>query len=647
MKKKLQDILFNAPSITAAWHIEVDSIWASISASLPAVIEETKQLYESNTKTQDAFSRLGCILMKRERLEEALALFEQDAVCHRQSWFQQLRHAECIAATGNIETACKMVKNVYTTHPEAVNGYAAIAWRLRRKPDIISSPWSYAKRDLDANRISAGYMLNVAELAMMESLTKEAKELVTKAYNSDNTLTDGYARCAWQFYRTNKEYEKLIKWMKKDYDEGKLSSAWTVNFAQAYALSGNIDKALRFVKQAYDNDPLIKDGYTKIARIYYSPRKNYTKLLKLCLNDQQHNRMSDEGKFILAETQMILGDFEAGLSQLLSVRNPPPHAWAKAVQLWAHSMQWPLSPLLSDDRMLTTMLGKHTEYAGAHDADNYLICDAITDIAVMRERIIATSKRTKLDIHAQIREITSRQYTDTDPSEPLPFLNAKLFYACASDLLVLFNEIVLSESDWFQAEHDHPFIIDGGANIGTTLAYFKWLYPESHIVAFEPNPKLFNICKHNIELNKWRNIILHPYALAGQCGTMEFHCDKEMPMASSLTNRAEKDGRNFATVVVKTRTLDEFIDRPVDFLKLDIEGAECSTLIPAAANLSMVQNGIIEYHHGNLQNSLAAILQTLEQAGFQYVIKEPFCIKHITGLRQITPRWSRSVFFKR
>jgi FkbM family methyltransferase len=40
-----------------------------------------------------------------------------------------------------------------------------------------------------------------------------------------------------------------------------------------------------------------------------------------------------------------------------------------------------------------------------------------------------------------------------------------------------------------------PYIIDAGANIGLSIIYFKKKYPNSKIVAFEPDKLIFNILK--------------------------------------------------------------------------------------------------------------------------------------------------------
>src|SRR5262249_6959572 len=49
----------------------------------------------------------------------------------------------------------------------------------------------------------------------------------------------------------------------------------------------------------------------------------------------------------------------------------------------------------------------------------------------------------------------------------------------------------------FPTTAEVPRIIDCGASIGLGVCYFKHLYPESEIVAFEPDPRVFEVLKRN------------------------------------------------------------------------------------------------------------------------------------------------------
>ena len=215
-----------------------------------------------------------------------------------------------------------------------------------------------------------------------------------------------------------------------------------------------------------------------------------------------------------------------------------------AIEIWIDSYQWPIDVQADAAPFLTELLRKYYESSERTTLLDAKLNESLANLSLIRSRICELNENLGIDLHAQIREIASRQNRDQSPTEPIPFLDARLYYANPSDLLVLFHEIALTESDQFESELEKPFIIDGGANIGMAIAYFKWLHPHSKIIAFEPNPLLHDICQRNIVLNQWRDTHLYPYALSTQPGSITFYCDNEMPMASSSLNRAEEEGRS-------------------------------------------------------------------------------------------------------
>lgn len=605
--------------------------------------DEVSLAYAEDNTIRDGFSLIGSVYRSINKYEEALPYYERDKSLNRLSPPNRHILADQLARAGRLREAENEVLIGYTEDPTLQNGYARIGNIFRVKSEFKKA-FQYYERDWKEGRLSPVHRALFAELLTQFGDLEAALIEVKAAYAEDLTLTDGYSRCAWAYYSKNKQYDKIIELCELDKKQGRLSPAGRLMLAEAYAWNGTILEGEMEVANAYRNDTTLRNGYVRIARICCLLCRS-EESLALCKKDMELERINDYGRFLIAESQMALGFFDEALPQLFRIKNMPKKGWVIAARLWAKSFQWPLDHRIAYDPVMKSLLDKHTQLADNPDTEASSICEAIADIGVMRERLVTMSQRTGIDLHEQLRTIASKKYADDACSIPFPFLNARLYAISASDLLVLFNEIILSESDRFETASMNPYIIDGGANIGTSIAYFKWLYPESRIVAFEPNPAIFEICKRNIELNEWRHITLHPYALSGANGQLVFHCDRDMPMASTLLNRAEEEGREFYNVTVEARTLDEFIDCPVDFMKLDIEGAECEVITSLKTRMSLVRSGIIEYHHGSSQNSLSTILQMIERY-HDYTIKEPFSIRHETGLGCISSRWSRSIFFK-
>ncbi len=85
-------------------------------------------------------------------------------------------------------------------------------------------------------------------------------------------------------------------------------------------------------------------------------------------------------------------------------------------------------------------------------------------------------------------------------------------------LYQLFREIFIERVYYFECEHDKPKIIDAGANIGLSVLYFKFLFPNSKIIAIEPDPIAFEYLEENIAQNKIQGVELIKACVSDQKG---------------------------------------------------------------------------------------------------------------------------------
>jgi FkbM family methyltransferase len=174
----------------------------------------------------------------------------------------------------------------------------------------------------------------------------------------------------------------------------------------------------------------------------------------------------------------------------------------------------------------------------------------------------------------------------------------------------------------FRAESDRPRILDCGSHIGMSVLFFKKMYPDATIIAFEPDPMTFEKLKTNVEQNSLRDVTLHQCALSDTEGSIDFYHSQEN--AGSLVmsmHRARIDGDK---IVVPSRRLSSFISEEIDLLKIDIEGAEDVVLAELACSnkLALIKQMHIEYHHHIIpkNDKLSAMLKILENANFGYQI---------------------------
>jgi FkbM family methyltransferase len=144
--------------------------------------------------------------------------------------------------------------------------------------------------------------------------------------------------------------------------------------------------------------------------------------------------------------------------------------------------------------------------------------------------------------------------------------------------------------------------------------------PKSRVEAFEPDPETFAVLQKNVDQNRLSDVAAHNCALWDKDGQLEFFVDREHP--GSLLMSANPSRSNGEAIQVPARRLSEFINGPIDFLKLDVEGAEDRILsdLVSSGKIQSIRQMMIEYHHrlGQQPSCLADFLRQIEEAGFQY-----------------------------
>jgi len=207
---------------------------------------------------------------------------------------------------------------------------------------------------------------------------------------------------------------------------------------------------------------------------------------------------------------------------------------------------------------------------------------------------------------------------------------SEFYLVDSASFLWTYGDIFEKQIYRFQSQTQSPRIIDGGANIGLSVFYFKQLYPQSHIIAFEPDIKIFTILQKNIQINRLSNIELVNKALWNSETVLEFL--SEGSDAGRLSN-SELKGENYKVSTVRLR---DYLNKPVDLLKIDIEGAETEVIKDCSDLLFNVKNLFVEYHSFfNEPQSLNVLINLLSEAGFRlhihtnYKSPHPFCHREV------------------
>jgi FkbM family methyltransferase len=187
----------------------------------------------------------------------------------------------------------------------------------------------------------------------------------------------------------------------------------------------------------------------------------------------------------------------------------------------------------------------------------------------------------------------------------------------APSFLSTFRQIFDEKIYGFTAGTDRPYILDCGANIGLSVIYFKQIYPQSIIVAFEADKAIFETLRRNVQSFGYENVEVLNRAVWNSETELDFTSDGGDGGRLSITN-------DRPTQVVKTVRLRDYLDRKIDFLKLDIEGAEIAVLEDCADRLSNVQCLFVEYHSfAGQPQSFHVLTGVLAGAGFRLHIQAP------------------------
>lgn len=187
-----------------------------------------------------------------------------------------------------------------------------------------------------------------------------------------------------------------------------------------------------------------------------------------------------------------------------------------------------------------------------------------------------------------------------------------LEFVDGSDFLFLYDEIIRNEIYRFVTNEEEPYIIDGGANIGLSVIYFKRLYPTSKVIAFEPDPDIFKLLQKNCQTFELEGVELLERALWASDDTLGFR--KE----GSLGGRLAVNETSNADLQVRTQRLRDLLKSKVTLLKLDIEGAETNVLEDCGDALRNVENLFVEYHSfADRPQSLHRLLTLIHKAGFR------------------------------
>lgn len=171
-----------------------------------------------------------------------------------------------------------------------------------------------------------------------------------------------------------------------------------------------------------------------------------------------------------------------------------------------------------------------------------------------------------------------------------------IHYTDDDELRTLEEEIWRKRIYYADLETNTPFIIDAGAHIGMATLYLHSLYPQAEFLCIEPNPNNQKLLAQNLEVNGVEHVTIIPKALSNKVGSVKLFTNPQWTVFSSLRAGGWTGQEEGEYIDVETKLLSSLITRPVDLLKLDVEGEETVVIREAQDKLHLIKHIIIEFH---------------------------------------------------
>src|ERR1019366_3343777 len=140
----------------------------------------------------------------------------------------------------------------------------------------------------------------------------------------------------------------------------------------------------------------------------------------------------------------------------------------------------------------------------------------------------------------------------------------------------------------------NPSILDVGANIGQWTTSVKLFYPGATILSIEPDPEIFKKLQRNV--TSLTDVETLCCAVGSEAGTAILFRQKLSGMSTLFPGKNDSRAN---PVDVPIRTIDELASgRKIDFVKIDVEGAELEVILGAEQTLTHARLLLVELNLG-------------------------------------------------
>jgi FkbM family methyltransferase len=190
------------------------------------------------------------------------------------------------------------------------------------------------------------------------------------------------------------------------------------------------------------------------------------------------------------------------------------------------------------------------------------------------------------------------------------------------DLCLVEDVLVRDEYKLYSRTKPDPLVfIDIGAHAGSFAVLTKFLYPQSRVYCFEPNPLILPILKKNVEP---LGIVVYPFAISeNQLSWLSVPSRELGPdMGASCVIKEDNQARNRKSYKIDSISINDAInltgEKEIGYIKMDCEGSEWDIIDNISQdNINKLHYIIGEWHNGFGVNFLRICKEKLINFNFQ------------------------------
>ena len=171
--------------------------------------------------------------------------------------------------------------------------------------------------------------------------------------------------------------------------------------------------------------------------------------------------------------------------------------------------------------------------------------------------------------------------------------------------------------------HAEDVVVDIGGHIGGFAIRAAKLATHGHVYAYEASGRNYTLLEKNRQLNNVVNLHIHNKAVSDKTGEMKFFMPSNNGALGSLMQETDSPME-----IVQATTLSHIVEEnnieQIDYLKLDVEGAEYDILLNCPTDtLGKVKRIVMEYHEfSDDKRNHRDLVNLLKSHDFQVVVED-------------------------